>query len=420
MGTANSAVDEMDAEDSPDSAGRTGRPRLVDVLITIVYSALALVLFALAEIYDDGSDPWTLPFALVILVGNSFAVLFRRRWTVSMAILVLALGAISVLRGNGVEVIAIAIMLFSLAVFRPPRITALFLALFVALIVAGVVFPSDSQRDIVSLGILALSGALVELPALLLLLFIAAFGLLLGVVVRSRRRAKDALVERAAQLEREQEQLAQLAAATERTRIAREMHDIVSHTLTVVVTLADGAIESNDHAASRLAMSGAADAARGALTDLRRLLGALHGGGNAPLAPQPDARALPELIAQFVRVGLPARLVIQGEPDDDPAVSFAIYRVVQEGLTNALRYSRSPQRADVSIDYGDEGVDLVIENDGALSDAPSVGAGQGLLGLRERLDLLNGGIEIGPVEDGVWRLQAWIPRSDEKSGGAMS
>lgn len=86
-------------------------------------------------------------------------------------------------------------------------------------------------------------------------------------------------------------------------------------------------------------------------------------------------------------------LVVTGNPVEDPAVSFAIHRVVQEGLTNALRYSRKPRRAEVSIDYGPDGIDVVVENDSALKNAPSIGAGQGLLGLRERLTLLDGRIE---------------------------
>ena len=398
-------------------------PWVVDSIVAAVYFVFALVLLALSELLDVSDDPWSLPFSLAVLFGTVAAVLLRRRWTVSMSVVVLLLGVLSVYQGTGADVVAIPIMLYSLAVFRTSRVTGLFLVLFVTLIGSAPFLPeapAGNQEDVESIALLLLSGVLVDLPAMLLLLFSAVSGVLVGVTVRNRHRHKAAIIERAAQLEREQEQLAQLAAASERTRIAREMHDIVSHTLTVVVTLADGAVASKDEAASKRAMTGAADAARNALTDLRRLLGALREEGNAPLTPQPDAHALPELMDRFARAGLPTKLDVTGTPDDDPAVSFAIHRIVQEGLTNALRYSRGATQATVSIDYSPDGVDVVVENDGALKNAPSVGAGQGLLGLRERLDMLDGRINIGPSGDGVWRLQAWIPRGGAPEESAAS
>ena len=373
------------------------RPWLVDGIVAGVYFVLAALLILQVEILEAPDVPSVLR-AVAILLGTTAAVLLRRRWTVSMSLVVLALGFFSMFQGASADLFAIPIMLFSLAVHRSIRLAAFFFMLFVgaSLLVPLLPWaPPGAQAD--------------EFDAILLVLS-AVLGLLIGTATRSRRDYVGSLMERAAQRE-------ELAAAHERRRIAREMHDIVSHTLTVVVMLADGAAASREEERARSAMRGAADAARGALSELRGLLGALRDDEAAPLAPQPTARDLPELVRRFVQAGLPVRLHVTGVPDESPAVSFAVYRIVQEGLTNALRYSDGATRTEAAVDYLDDGVDVVVENDGAIVNASSVGARQGLRGLRERLDLLGGRIESGSAGDGVWRLQAWIPRGASIGGG---
>ncbi|WP_424937738.1 MULTISPECIES: sensor histidine kinase [Bacteria] len=335
--------------------------------------------------------------AAAALIGTTIAVLLRRRWTVTTSIVVLVVGLFSMFHGASADFVAIPIMLFSLAVYRSIRLAVMFFALFIA------------EALVVSFPPWALPGAVDDEFDVLLLAFCAAIGLLIGIATHSRRAHIASLLEQAAQSE-------ELAATYERTRIAREMHDIVSHTLTVVILLADGAVASPDEALARSAMKNAAEAARGALSELRILLGALRDVGNGSPSSQLTAQELPDLVDAFVQAGLPARLRIIGVPNGNSAVRLAIHRIVQEGFTNALRYSREATRVEATVSYSDDGVEVVVENDGAVENAPSVGARQGLRGLRERTDLLGGRIQSAFVGDGVWRLRAWMPY-EAGSGG---
>jgi signal transduction histidine kinase len=242
-------------------------------------------------------------------------------------------------------------------------------------------------------------------------------GLAIGITVGNRRRYLEALISRAHQLVRERDQQAQLAAIAERARIARDMHDVVSHSLTVMVTLSEGAAASAQADAARAAsvMRQVADTGREALTGMRRMLGVLGGEGEeASLAPQPTVAEIPRLVARFRELGLPVGYETAGEVPADPAFQLAVYRVVQEGLTNALRYSRGPTRVDVRVDATGEQVDVSVDDDGLPGiPTPSVGAGRGLIGLTERVSALGGSLTSGHHDSGTgWRLAVALPRKE--------
>jgi signal transduction histidine kinase len=217
----------------------------------------------------------------------------------------------------------------------------------------------------------------------------------LGAWRRSRRDQLAALAER--------------TAALERARIARELHDVVAHSLSVIVVQADGAAAAAEQqpAAAVTALRTIGETGREALTQMRRLLGVLREGRDAETAPQPGAAQLDALVAQVVRAGLPATLTVQGE--ERPLAGSAdvtLYRVVQEALTNVLKHAGAVSRVDVTLRYGPDAVELVVADDGAGSRAAGDGRGHGLVGMRERLELQDGTLEAGPRPEGGFQVRA--------------
>lgn len=252
-------------------------------------------------------------------------------------------------------------------------------------------------------------------PALPAFLVIAV---LIGTTSGDRRRYTEALIERAHQLARERDQQARLAAAAERARIAREMHDIVSHSVTVMVRLAEGAAAGLPPTEpSAAAMHGVAEVGRSAMTDMRRMLGVLHeaeaddaGPSGAPHAPQPALRDLPHLVDGFRTLGTPVTLELAGAVPDDDTLQLAVYRIVQESLTNAVRYAPDAREVSVVVTTTDDAVVAEVTDDGrGAAPATPVGAGRGLIGIRERVHALDGSVDAGPGPAGGWRVRASVP-----------
>ncbi|WP_157887412.1 sensor histidine kinase [Frondihabitans sp. PAMC 28766] len=249
--------------------------------------------------------------------------------------------------------------------------------------------------------------------------------LLFGSNIGNRRRYLQALIGRAAQLARERDQQGLLATAAERARIAREMHDVVAHSLSVVVRLSDGAeaVAESDPARSREAVRQIGEVGRESLRDMRRLLGVLRDGegdDSPELGPQPTLAELDHLVETYRATGLPVAVQQSGTPPTDAGVQVAVYRAVQESLTNALRYSREPNRVLVQLDYT-RGVAIEVTDDGLnLGPMASVGTGRGLVGLRERAAVFGGTVEAGPRIDpttgqdgGGWRVRVILPPARE-------
>lgn len=237
---------------------------------------------------------------------------------------------------------------------------------------------------------------------------------MIGVDLRTRRAYWEALEDRAVRLERERDQQAQLAAAAERSMIAREVHDIVAHNLSVMVALADAAAATAPREPERAgeAMRQVATTGREAIREMRSLLGALR--DKAPEAqrrPQPGIDQLEELLEQVRTAGLPARLTVEGRPTAVPAgAQLAVYRIVQESLTNIRRHADAPTLAHVRLRYLDQEIDVQVTDDGSASTAVSAGTGtgegHGLIGMRERALSYGGLIEAGPRAGGGWRVHA--------------
>jgi signal transduction histidine kinase len=237
----------------------------------------------------------------------------------------------------------------------------------------------------------------------------------LGLMIRQRRELLASLREKAARLERERDQQAELGAAAERARIAREMHDIVSHNLTVMIALADGAryaLESSPGQASD-AIERVSGTGRQALVEMRRLLGVLRGEPAAePLEPQPTLERLDDLIARVDAAGIPVSVDLDGNVQElAPGVQLAVFRVAQEALTNTLKHASRPTAARLALRCRGGRVELDITNTGSAPVASdprdrSAGAsdGRGVLGMRERAHLYDGELDAGPTDDGGWRV----------------
>jgi signal transduction histidine kinase len=244
--------------------------------------------------------------------------------------------------------------------------------------------------------------------------FLVAAPWLAGFAIRTRELRVRALEERAAALEREREERTRAAIAEERARIARELHDVVAHHLSVSVIQLVAALEELDARADgtrlRRSLRLAEEACRQALTEMRRLLGVLRPGEDrAELSPSPGLAALDELVESVRETGLPLEVAIEGDPAPISAgLDLAAYRVVQEALTNALKHSGGAATR-LALRYRPEAIEIEVVNDGRASPAEEGVSGRGLLGMRERVALYGGRLEAGPNEDGGFRVWAVLP-----------
>jgi signal transduction histidine kinase len=234
--------------------------------------------------------------------------------------------------------------------------------------------------------------------------------------------------DRAARVERERRQEAERAAAAERARVAREMHDIVAHNIAVMIALADGAAYTiaRDPDQAAALMSHASQAGRSALTEMRRLLGILRQPGAAASgsAPQPALTDLDTMIDTVREAGLPVRLTVSGQAFPmPPSAQLALYRIIQEALTNTLKHADATS-AHVRLHYRDGEVDLEVTDDGrpgSTADPVSpvtgaVAAGHGLAGMRERAAVFGGEVSAGPRPEGGWRVHTLLRASLAHAG----
>ena len=232
-----------------------------------------------------------------------------------------------------------------------------------------------------------------------------------GIAARSRRAQLTALADRARQAELTREREAELAVAEERERLARELHDVVAHHVSVIVALADGAqyAADRDPAAVRRALEQVSATGRETLRDLRGLLGVLRDGGGpgGGRGPQPGLAELDGLLDRVRAAGLAARLRTEGAPVAlPPLAELTIYRVVQEALTNVLRHAPHAARAEVCLRYAPDAVRVTVVDDGGPGAQP--GTGRGLAGMRERARLHGGDVVAGPSGRG-WAVALRLP-----------
>ena len=241
-------------------------------------------------------------------------------------------------------------------------------------------------------------------------------GWLAGFVLRERAEQAEAAEDRALQAERERDAAARIAVAEERARIARELHDIVAHSVSVMV-LQVGAVRHKlpaELSEDRDALRDVERAGRSALAEMRRLLGAMRrDGDDLELAPQPGLDGLELLVAKVGRAGLPVRVHVDGDRVPLPgAIDLSAYRIVQEGLTNALKHARAGH-ADVTVRYAPDELQIEVRDDG-VGRATNDGLGHGLVGIRERVKIYGGEMTAEAANGGGFVLRTRLPLRDER------
>jgi signal transduction histidine kinase len=378
--------------------------RLVDTLFMVPLGAVAVIVRGRwIETTSDGlpqQTPYLLNLALA--VAMCLPLVWRRRWPRAVFAVIAGAAFVQWLVGANVAVfdLALLVAMYTVAAecaFRWALAALLINELGLVLLVWKLMSqpePQGTWRE--------LSPDSIALGAIWLC----------GLYISTRRKYTLSLEERARRLERERDAQAEVAAAAERARIAREMHDVIAHSISVMVIQADGASYAIDTDAARAkrAMRAIGDTGRSALTEMRRMLGVLReGDGKAALAPQPGVDELPHLVEQIRSTGLPVELTIDGAQVPLPGgMELALYRIAQEALTNVMKHAGPSATAWVELHYGDGAVELRIRDDGRGATF-SDGRGHGLVSMRERVAVYGGEVTAAPARGGGFEVVARMP-----------
>ncbi|MET9958917.1 sensor histidine kinase [Streptomyces sp. NPDC006326] len=377
--------------------------------------AVLLVGIAMLEVAEPGpagAAPRLVALPSVLAMGAVVAL--RRKWTVPMFWLAVGTGVYQLLTGTDVHAgdFGMLVVLYTVAasaeVSRRLSRTAFAIGLTAS--------PLYALRFHVDKG-----GTTDNVFFTLFAIVPFALAWVLGDSLRTRRAYYAQLVERNQRLEKEREAQAKVAVAAERARIARELHDVVAHNVSVMVVQADGAAYVMDVAPDQAkeALQTISGTGRQALAEMRRLLGVLRTGEpqeSEDYVPQPDVEQIEVLVEQVRAAGLAVDFEVEGAPRRLPSgVELTAYRIVQEALTNTRKHGGPDAKASVRLVYFDDGLGLLVEDDGRgaahelYEDGGADGAGHGLIGMRERIGMVGGTLDAGPRPGGGFRISALLP-----------
>lgn len=372
-------------------------PALADLLVPLVLAAFTVG--PAAGGMESGS-PWMWLSAAGCLVP----LVWRRAYPIPVfAVVAAAAIAIAVADFRPLRLAAtgaLLVALYTVAAHEPRRRALIAAGVFEAWAVPAIIFWSPSDTTI---------------PGVLLITGTAVAAVMTGVNLQTRRAYLAALEDRAARLEHEQDQQARLALASERTRIAREVHDIVTHNLSVMVALADGAgaAATASPERAREAIQQVAATGREAIGEMNHMVAALRiDETDTDRLPAPGMGQLDDLLTQVRSAGLPARLIVEGQPTNlMPGTQLAVYRIVQESLTNVRKHARGATGATVRLHYQSDGIDVEITNDGQTTGSDPPRNGHGIIGMRERAAAYGGTIHAGPRAGGGWQVRGRLSQS---------
>lgn len=374
-------------------------PRAADAMLAAILGVIGLVFHLTVHQYDHEVVEPSVAGALLAL-GATVPIAWRRSHPTAVLLVVtvsqMMMEALS-MAGPGWS--GVLIGAYSLGVHRSGptlwRLSGIACVLITAFIVVGVVHGEAPWQALVSTPI------------------VVGSAIVLGDNMRRRRERAAELVERAERAERERELLAHQHVHDERTRIARELHDVVAHSVSLMViqTAAARRRLAIDPVESDAALMNVEEVGRTAMNELRRILGVLRDeGGELARVPQPGLAAIDQLAA--TATDLPVVLSRDGQLDDVPAgIELSAYRIVQEALTNVRRHAGVVKRVEVSIVRANDSLSIEVADDGrgAAANAGANHAGFGLLGMRERVAAYDGALIAGPRTGGGWRVLATFP-----------
>ncbi|NXY97225.1 sensor histidine kinase [Streptomyces sp. BR123] len=384
-------------------------PTGVDTFWAVLLSGIAML-----GVADSGADTAAKLVAVPSVIAMGVVVALRRRWTRQMFWLAVGTGAYQLSAGveSHVADFGMLVVLYTVA--------------------ASAELPRTLSRVALGLGLAASPLYALRFPVdkgnsasnvMFVLFAMVPFALawVLGDSLRTRRAYYAQLVERNQRLEKEREAQAKVAVAAERARIARELHDVVAHNVSVMVVQADGAAYVMDVAPEQAkeALQTISGTGRQALAEMRRLLGVLRTGEpqeSEDYVPQPDVEQIEVLVEQVRAAGLTVDFEVEGTPRKLPSgVELTAYRIVQEALTNTRKHGGPDAKASVRLVYFDDGLGLLVEDDGRgaahelYEDGGADGAGHGMIGMRERVGMVGGTLDAGPRPGGGFRISALLP-----------
>ncbi|WP_104117985.1 sensor histidine kinase [Arthrobacter sp. B1805] len=383
-------------------------PRTVDACLALAIFVFLVLPFAAGGVQGVG---------MIVMVSAALviALVWRRSRVILSAGIIAGISLLQLI--TGIEPVpaqfVILVTLYTLAAYGPRWASLGGLGLAIAGVAVGLVRYGELT------GVSASDSILTTVPLFLILLFFVESLVLLawtmGDLARSRRLTYQALEDRTRRLEVERQQERDLAAADERSHIAREMHDIVAHSLSVIITQADGARYASAQAPELAVqtLGTIADTGRGSLREMRRLLGVLRGDESASTRPLPTLDDIDALIQSVRRSGVRVACRRVGTPRRELPLGAELtaYRVIQESLTNVLKHAGADTTTEVALDYGPRGLTITVDDDGrgAAPDPTTAGAGQGITGMTERVRLYDGTVVAGPRTGGGYRVEAFIP-----------
>ncbi|WP_336208772.1 sensor histidine kinase [Nonomuraea sp. LPB2021202275-12-8] len=384
---------------------RADRTTFHDAVLAVLVAAVSVALFLVQEVdpglvAGDVRAPDALGVTLVLLMCVPVAV--RMRWPLAGLCASLVPETLLVTLGYGASLAGVAglVLLYSVASYRGLA------AALGGLLLSLVVYVVGSSAG-------PLSAAHWSDHMAVVVVLVAVWGA--GRSLRLRRAYLAELKDRAARLERARAADTRAARAEERSRIARELHDVVAHHVSVMTVQAAAArkVLASDPELAREALSAIESTGRTAMAEMRDIVGVLRADARAELGPQPGMRDLPALVEQMREAGLVTSLSAEGTPRPIPAgVDLAAYRLVQEGLTNTLRHAGAGAQAVVTVRHGPCELEVRVEDDGLGVAAPAQRPGHGLVGIRERVALYGGILTIGPKAGGGFEVRARFPLKD--------
>jgi len=394
------------ARSSEPRAAPTGRAVAADGLLALAAAAASLaVMFVSAE--HRGPDTVLAPAAFVSVLTTTVPLAWRRVYPVAVFWVILVGVLVGRPDATFISIVAVVLAAYS-AIVHSRFCGAALISVLLAAVVVTTAYPDTS----------------VPQPGRFTALFILVPVVLVGRAVHQWKRSAGDSRERLARVQAEHEAATMRALAAERSRIAGELHDVVTHNVSVMVVQAGAArrilsVSPDDARAALLAVEASG---RTAMVELQHLLGLLSPvegmqpqpgavGAEPALHPQPGLSELPTLVNRIAAAGLPVELIVTGPARHlPPGLDLTAYRVVQEALTNVIKHA-GPAAAVVTLDYREDGLVVDVTDSGEPGRQPGrmAGSGRGLLGLRERVSLYGGELDAGPRTRGGWRVTARLP-----------